>query len=87
MAHVQHLTTINEVRPDQDYHYVIAFTRGQVRSGVEPINLEPHKCEGWHWVRWDATDFPPQQELFYGLQSLRSQGFSPFANMVFHPLI
>ena len=34
-----------------DYHYVTAFV--VVTTDSEPRNMEPEKCEGWEWKRWD----------------------------------
>jgi len=51
-------TTVNCIREEHDYHYVVPFVTGQARRGAVVKNLEPDKCEGWEWVPWaeDATD-------------------------------
>ena len=36
----------------QRYHYVTGFVVLDA-SGQEPMNLEPEKCDGWEWRRWD----------------------------------
>ena len=38
-----------------------------------PQNLEPYKCEGWAWFRWDALPEP----LFAPLQALVARGYVP----------
>ena len=63
------------------YHYVIGSCNGYY-GGAR--NMEPEKCEGWHWVRWSAQgegeemQFPPEDQLFLGLRLIRQRGFSPF---------
>ena len=51
-------TTVNCIREEHDYHYVVPFVTGHARRGAVVKNLEPDKCEGWEWVPWaeDATD-------------------------------
>lgn len=41
---------VNSVFPS-GAHYVTVFVRAQVPADVRPLNCEPHKCEGWDWVR------------------------------------
>ncbi|MEM1178009.1 MAG: NUDIX hydrolase [Acidobacteriota bacterium] len=53
-------------------HYVTLFVQAVGWSG-EPKNLEPDKCDGWEWHRWDALPEP----LFLPLEHLRAQGFRP----------
>lgn len=72
----------NAVDAEAGYHYVIAFVR--VDTCEEPTNLEPDKCEGWHWCRWEGSgeggelEFPEPEELFLGLRNVRDRGLSPF---------
>lgn len=70
------MTVDNAFVRNESYHYTIPFLVGQT-SG-EPRNLEPDKCEGWHWVQWDKADFP--KPLFTGLANVRRQGFNPFTD-------
>ena len=39
---------VNAVWPAEKYHYVIIVTQGEIDETHqdEPVNLEPHKCEG-----------------------------------------
>ena len=73
----------NAVDTAAGYHYVIAFVT--VSTAEEPKNLEPSKCEGWRWCKWDGSggegeelDFPRSDELFLGLRNIRERGMSPF---------
>lgn len=68
----------NAREPSKNYHYVTAFVRCDA-GDQEPQNLEPNKCDGWHWKRWDSEeDFPPLTSLFTGLRNVRQRGLSPF---------
>ena len=42
----------NAIDCEAGYHYVIGFVAMDTME--EPRNMEPEKCEGWHWVRWSA---------------------------------
>lgn len=78
LSNMHHCATTNTARPEHGYHFVVAFVVGEAAAGEEPQNLEPLKCEGWEWVRWD-DDAPQWKEpLFYSLETLRAQRFSPF---------
>ncbi|KAM9483237.1 nucleotide triphosphate diphosphatase NUDT15 isoform 1-T2 [Clarias gariepinus] len=72
-------SVVNTVRLEQNYHYVTIFLQGEVDEDFitsEPVNMEPEKNEGWSWTSWD--DFPPDEQLFFSLASLRQEGFHPF---------
>jgi 8-oxo-dGTP diphosphatase len=66
----------NAVELDEQYHYVTPVCVGL--TDEEPVNLEPNKCDGWAWVRWDDPAFP--QPLFSGLRKIRASGFDPVAS-------
>ena len=80
LRNLRHCATTNTARPEHGYHYVVAFVVGEAEPGAEPTNAEPDKCEGWHWVPWDASAPQWSEPIFYSLQALRSQqpAFSPF---------
>ena len=40
---------VNSVFPS-GAHYVTVVVRAQVPADAQPVNCEPHKCEGWEWV-------------------------------------
>ena len=71
----EYATTNNAVDLPNAYHYVVIFVL--LRTTDEPQNLEPDKCEGWEWVRWDSNAFP--QPLFKALDNVRQEGYQvPF---------
>ncbi|XP_077988446.1 nucleotide triphosphate diphosphatase NUDT15-like [Glandiceps talaboti] len=72
---------INAVMADKDYHYITLFVKSQVDTSkkCEPENLEPEKCQGWEWTKWD--NFPPEDQLFHPLLVARKQGFEPFESI------
>ena len=62
----------NDVFPEIGEQFVTVFVvaRGIVGS---PLNLEPHKCEGWAWFRWG--DWP--RPLFKPVESMLTIGWRP----------
>ncbi|GAA6216109.1 probable 8-oxo-dGTP diphosphatase NUDT15 [Lates japonicus] len=80
LVNVRFVSVVNSIRLEEQYHYVTIFMQGDLdgKQSGEPVNLEPEKNEGWTWTRWD--EFPPEQQLFLPLASLRRQGFHPFRN-------
>lgn len=53
----------------QDHHHSISFFVIVDQCEGVPHNLEPHKCEGWHWFAWDQLPSP----LFTPLQTFLKQ--------------
>eukprot|EP00775_Hariotina_reticulata_P013099 gene13100-13227_t len=51
-------------------HYVVIFMHGEAALDAEAVVLEPHKCRGWSWVRWEQLPSP----LFKPLQQLVDHG-------------
>lgn len=69
---------VDTIEPEQDYHYITVFMRGYVDEtrGSEPRNMEPQKCEGWHWWRWSAV--PTSDLLFWSLRDFKLKNLNPF---------
>lgn len=44
-----HFLITNDIMPEDDEHFVTIFMVARVVSG-EPINVEPHKNDGWEWL-------------------------------------
>lgn len=56
-------------------HYVTVFMKVDTPNDMKAYNKEPHKCEGWEWISWDAlVDMGP---LFEPLQKLVNSGYRP----------
>ncbi|GAX22885.1 hypothetical protein FisN_24Lh172 [Fistulifera solaris] len=47
---VQFLHVTNDPMPNDNKHYVTIFMMGTATG--EPVNAEPHKCEGWYAFEW-----------------------------------
>lgn len=62
----------NDVFADPPAHWLTVFVVARGLVGA-PRNVEPDKCEGWAWFRWDAMPEP----LFAPLVSLRAIGWRP----------
>jgi 8-oxo-dGTP diphosphatase len=55
-------------RIDQDKHYVTLFVFVDQFKGDLKL-MEPHKCEGWEWFKWNHLPTP----LFVPILSLMKQ--------------
>ena len=52
----------NNVMESENKHYITIFMKAHVSDEVEAQNMEPHKCEGWMWVRLPtSTSGSPQK--------------------------
>lgn len=79
--HIHNITLcsiMDTIQQEQDYHYLTVFMRGYVDEtrGSEPRNLEPHKCEGWHWWKWSTI--PTPDLLFWCLRDFKLKNLNPF---------
>lgn len=41
----------NDIMPQYGKHYITIFMVADWVEG-EPVNMEPHKCEGWDWITY-----------------------------------
>lgn len=66
---VRFIHATNDVFEDESKHYVTLFLMAKAPRNVVPINLEPHKCNGWEKYSiadlWDRRD-----DLFLPLRHL-----------------
>lgn len=60
----RHVATTNDPMSDEGKHYITIFMMAEAPSGLEPINMEPHKCKGWEWVSWEQLANFPDEKLF-----------------------
>lgn len=70
---ISFVTFTNDVRKREQTHYITLFYTAHYKSGTVR-NMEPHKCEGWEWVKWHDLPTP----LFLPIRNLLKQHFSPF---------
>jgi 8-oxo-dGTP diphosphatase len=85
-ANTRFLTATNDYMPDEGKHYITLFmvcTRAD--EGQAPRVLEPEKCEGWEWVRWDElVQWVDREEAAARSgQALERRVFLPLRNLVF----
>lgn len=62
----------NDFFADVQQQYLTAFVVARNSTG-DPRVMEPHKCDGWAWFRWDQLPTP----LFAPMRSLVACGFVP----------
>ena len=44
----------NDIMIDENKHYVTIFMMSECKCPMkQPLNLEPHKCEGWNSYSWE----------------------------------
>lgn len=67
--------TSNAIFEPEPFHLVAVFMRATLADPhLEPMNLEPEKCDGWDWYDWDNLPSP----LLVTLDNAISQGLNPF---------
>lgn len=66
-------TFVNGISRKEKTHYITIFAISDYKSGTVK-NLEPKKCEGWEWFKWDTLPSP----LFLPINLLLQQNFNPF---------
>ncbi|XP_028834721.1 nucleotide triphosphate diphosphatase NUDT15 [Denticeps clupeoides] len=81
LKNIRFASVVNSVKLEENYHYITIFMQGELDRAFteEPENLEPEKNEGWTWTHWE--NFPPEEQLFWPLASLRQHEFHPFKRL------
>ena len=62
----------NDLFAEVQEQYLTVFVIASQIVG-DPVNAEPHKCEGWSWFHWSELPSP----LFQPVQSLVASGYAP----------
>jgi len=62
----------NDLFAEVQEQYLTVFVVASQTVG-EPVNTEPHKCEGWSWFHWSELPSP----LFQPVQWLVASGYAP----------
>jgi 8-oxo-dGTP diphosphatase len=74
IRNVRFVGAVNTVSEEWETHYVTIFMQADYLSG-EVTNCEPHKCDGWEWVKWE--DIPtPRFPMF---ETFLRDGYHPLA--------
>jgi len=73
IKNVKFQTLTNDIHPKEKTHYVTLFFTSDYDSG-KVKNMEPEKCEGWEWIKWEDLPHP----LFLPIKNLLAQKYSPF---------
>ena len=71
ITNIRFVYATNDIFHKENKHYITIFVQADYLSG-EPQTLEPHKCEGWSWFKWDSLPTP----LFLTIENLIRQGFT-----------
>lgn len=73
---VEVVTVTNNVFSEPKLVQLIAVLVRAVLSDPDqiPLNLEPEKCDGWDWYKWDD----PPKPLFGPLETAFLHGLNPF---------
>jgi len=65
----------NDIMPQYGKHYITIFMVADWIEG-EPVNMEPHKCEGWEFVTFD--------ELAARADKEECANWIPMKQIIFH---
>lgn len=66
-------TVSNDIFEDENKHYITLIMIANHDTG-EPQILEPEKCAGWEWFKWEELPKP----LFLPIVNILKTGFDPF---------
>ncbi len=66
-------TVSNDIFEGENKHYITLIMIADHNTG-EPQILEPEKCAGWKWFKWEELPEP----LFLPIVNIVKAGFNPF---------
>ena len=76
-AFVNNSISPSKNKNDDNLHYIDIIMSTMYAGDQEPVNAEPHKCEGWKWVKWNDHSLETDK-TFCGLRAiLSSDHFDP----------
>lgn len=55
----QEFFVTNDIMPQYGKHYITIFMVADWVAG-EPVNMEPHKCDGWDWITYEELSMLSQ---------------------------
>lgn len=58
LKNAHYVAATNDYMPEDGKHYITIYIQGTVAADEEPRNCEPDRCDGWHWMAWDAWPRP-----------------------------
>ena len=67
----------NDIFAEEDKHYITVWVEATVEDRAVAENLEPEKCDGWHWHT--GREIPKPR--FLGLENLMSERPAYFSYM------
>jgi len=73
IKNIKFQTLTNDIRPKEKTQYVTLFFTSDYDGG-KVRNMEPEKCEGWKWIKWENLPRP----LFLPIENLLAQKYNPF---------
>ncbi|KAF1316765.1 putative 8-oxo-dgtp diphosphatase nudt15-like, partial [Globisporangium splendens] len=75
ISHMTFAYVTNDPMEDEGKHYITIFVQATVADDQVPRNMEPHKCEGWHWEPW--TSLRTHDNMFLPLYHITRSAFVP----------
>eukprot|EP00744_Colponema_vietnamica_P000485 GILI01000884.1.p1 GENE.GILI01000884.1~~GILI01000884.1.p1 ORF type:complete len:190 (-),score=35.55 GILI01000884.1:300-824(-) len=71
----QFATVTNDIMEQDNKHYITLFVAAVLPEGAVIQLLEPHKCEGWEWIKWTDLLATDDARLFTPLVNLKKANF------------
>ena len=86
LTNVKFLTATNSPRIDGSKHYVTIFmVSALLEPSSQPRLLEPNKCDGWEWMKWETMLEWVDEQAKLEAEHNRGSGIS--GNQLFAPMV